>query len=155
MVAARYGATAEGAAQLEVFLTGTARTRQCFGESDPARDRDSRLYNLNGLPARWPCRTCPVAAAQYGATAAGAGQLEVVMTGTARTRQCFGESQSDLDPARDRDSGLCNGPLARWPCPVAAVRYSATAEGAAQLEVFLTASVSPIPPWTVTADCIT
>ena len=86
------------AAQLEVVLTRTTRTRQCFGESDPARDRDSRLYNLNGLPARWPCRTCPVAAAQYGATAAGAGQLEVVMTGTARTRQCFGES----DPTQDR-----------------------------------------------------
>ena len=33
------GATAAGAARLEVFLTGTARKRQCFGESDPARDR--------------------------------------------------------------------------------------------------------------------
>ena len=31
-------------------------------ESDPARDRDSGLYNLNGpLAARW---LCPVAAAQ-------------------------------------------------------------------------------------------
>ena len=41
---------------LEVFLTGTARTRKCFGGSDPARNRDSRLYN--GPPAlcpvRWP-----------------------------------------------------------------------------------------------------
>ena len=25
--------------ELEVFLTGTARTRQCLSESDPARDR--------------------------------------------------------------------------------------------------------------------
>ena len=121
-----HGATAAGAAQLEVFLTGTARTSQCFGESDPARDRDSRLYNLNGPPARWPC---PVAAARYrdGATAEGVAQLEVFLTGTARTCQCFGES----DPAQDRNRGpgkyYLNSQRALWPCPVAAVRYCATA----------------------------
>ena len=69
----------------EVFLTGTARTRQCFGESDPAQDRNRGpgLYYLNGQRARWPC---PEAAARYGATAAGAAQLEVFLIGTARTR---------------------------------------------------------------------
>ena len=87
VAAARYRATAALAAQHEVFLAGTARTRQCFGESDPARDRDSGLYSLNGLPARWPC---PIAAARYGATAVGAAKLEVVLSGTVRTRQCFG-----------------------------------------------------------------
>ena len=86
-----------GGAQLEVVLTETARTRQCFGESYPAWDRDSGLYNLNVLPARWPSS---VAAARYGATAAGAAQLEVFLTGTARTRQCFGESDSARDRAR-------------------------------------------------------
>ena len=87
VAAARYrdGATAAGSAQLEVFLTGTARTCQCFDESDPARDRNRGpgLYNLNGPRARWPCQ---VAAARYCATAAGAAQLEVFLIGTARTR---------------------------------------------------------------------
>ena len=66
--------------QLEVFLTGTALTRQGFGECyhNPAQDRDLRLYN--GPPALWPS---PVAAARYCATAAGAAQLEVFLTGTA------------------------------------------------------------------------
>ena len=51
-----HGATAAGAAQLEVFLTGTALTSQCFGESDPARDSDHRLYNGQRPddPVRWP-----------------------------------------------------------------------------------------------------
>ena len=50
-----------GGNQLEVFITGTASTCQCFGESDhnPARDRDHGLYM--GLPTLWPC---PVAAAR-------------------------------------------------------------------------------------------
>ena len=66
-------------------------------ESDPAWDRDRGLYNLNGPPA--PAMALSVAAARYrdSATAAGAAQLEVFLTGTARTRQCFCES----DPARD------------------------------------------------------
>ena len=136
--AARYRdcATAAGAAQLEVFLTGTARTSQSFGESDPAQDRNRGpgLYHLNGPPARWPC---PEAAARYGATAAGAAQLEVFLIGTARTCQCFGES----DPAQDRIRGPglyhLNGQRAQWPCPEAAAWYGATAAGAAQLEVFL------------------
>ena len=83
--AARYGATAAGAAHLEVFLTGKARTCQCFCESDPARDRNrgQGLFNLNSPRARW---LFPVAAALYGATAAGAAQLEVFLIGTARTR---------------------------------------------------------------------
>ena len=76
------------AAQLEVVLTRTA-------QSDPGQARDSGLYNMNGPPARWPC---PVAAARYCATGARAAQLEVFLTGTSRTRQCFSES----DPARDR-----------------------------------------------------
>ena len=58
-------------------------------------DSDHRLYI--GQLALWPC---PVAAAQYRASAAGAAQLEVFLTQMARTRQCFGES----DPARDSDS---------------------------------------------------
>ena len=105
------------AAQLKVFLTGTARTRHCFGESDPARERhcDSGLYNLNGRPGAGPM-ACPVAAALYGATVAGAAQLAVFLTGTARTLHCFGES----DPARDRDCGLyiLNGRPQTSPGPI-------------------------------------
>ena len=47
----------------------------------------------------------------------GADQLEVILTGTARARQGFGEF--DHDAALDRDSGVYNGPQARWPFPVA------------------------------------
>ena len=114
VAAARYGAAAAGAAQLEVFRT--ARTRQCFGESNPAWDRDSRLYI--GPPARWPC---PVAAARYCAAAAGAAQLEVFLTGTARMRQCFGESYSarDCDPADCILARRPDGPvLWQRPCTV-------------------------------------
>ena len=132
---------------------------------------------------RWPNGPVlwPQPAARYGATwtAAGAAQLEVFLTGTARTPQGFGEP--DHDPARDRDHGWpacqialsCGRGPVPWrcnssggPCPVAAARYGATAAGAAQLEVFLTGNrpyaaapvlqwLSPIPPGTVTADCIT
>ena len=97
VAAARYCATDAGAAQLEVFLTGTAR--MCSASVSlthgPARDRNSRLYN--GPQALWSCR---VAAARNCATAAGAAQLEVFLTGTARMCQCFSES----------DSWSCPGP---------------------------------------------
>ena len=136
MAVARNGATAAGAAQLEVFLTGTARrsTLQCFGESDLALYRDYRLYN--GPTALW---SCPVAAARYCATDAGAAQLEVFLTGTAR--MCSASVSLTHGPARDRNSRLYNGPQALWSCRVAAARYCATAAGDAQLEVFLSVTL--------------
>ena len=105
MAAARYCATAAGADQLEVFSLG--RPARARASARVRLAREGGLYN--GLPARWPCL---VAAARYCcncATAAGADQLEVFLTGTARTRQSFGPGAS----------GSGRWPV-QWPaCPVA------------------------------------
>ena len=47
-----------GPPSLKSFLLGPsvrASASASVTESDPARDRDRGLYDLNGPPARWPC----------------------------------------------------------------------------------------------------